>query len=56
MVWWGATYSDCGKDILQLVHQCDKPRVVHVDAVDRISLGAARGCLGHMPTHLGLPP
>jgi hypothetical protein len=32
-----ATYSDCGEDILKLVHKCNQPRVVHVDAVYYVS-------------------
>ena len=32
------TYSDCGEDILQLVHECDQTRVVDVDAVTLLAL------------------
>lgn len=31
------TYTDCGKDILQLVHQCDKLGVVDIDPVSNFS-------------------
>jgi len=34
----GHTYSDCGEDILQLVHKGDKGRVVDVDAVTLLAL------------------
>jgi hypothetical protein len=27
-----AAYSDCGKDILKFVDECDKPGVINVDA------------------------
>jgi ubiquinone biosynthesis protein Coq4 len=39
------TYSDCGKDILELVHERNQPGVVHVDAVHRLA-SDTRGYLG----------
>jgi hypothetical protein len=51
------TYSDGREYILELVDQCNEPRVVYVDAVVMSVLLAARGCPRHyVPTHLGLPP
>jgi hypothetical protein len=31
-----ATYSYCGKDILKLVDECNKRRVIHVDAIEAL--------------------
>lgn len=41
-----ATYSHCGENILELVHESNQARVVHVDAVDLLAIRNARGCLG----------
>jgi hypothetical protein len=37
------TYSDCGKDILELVHEGNEPRVVDIYAADRISCPRCEG-------------
>jgi hypothetical protein len=42
----GVTYSDCGEDILQLVDECNQPRVVYVDPIGRISFPRGEGLLG----------
>jgi hypothetical protein len=45
---WRATYSYGGKNILELVYECNKPWVIDVDAVNRISIprceGLSRAC------------
>lgn len=40
---WGATYSNCGEDILELVHKCNESWVIDVDAANRISIPRCEG-------------
>lgn len=51
-----ATYSDSCEDVLELVHEGNQPRVVHVDPVSMLALGAPRGCPRYVPTHSDLSP
>ena len=37
------TYSYCSEDILELVHQCDQPGVVHVNAMEPVNIRRCEG-------------
>lgn len=42
------TYSDGGEYILELVDECNQPRIVYVDTVGLSVLLIARGCPKHV--------
>ena len=42
------TYSDGGEYILELVDECNQPRVVYVDTAEVLVLLVARGCPKHV--------